>query len=82
MSEKIDIQDSRALQNVVENKLRDVLDQIPGLNDDWNETSLDSLEVILVCQQVEAELGLEIAMEDFAYEMTTANLIKFVQSQS
>ena len=77
----MDINDSTALQALIEEKLRDALGTPPGLHDDWNDTDLDSLEVILVCQQVEDALKLEIAMEDFNYEMTTANLITFIQSK-
>ena len=77
----MDINDSTALQALIEEKLRDALGAPPSLHDDWNDTDLDSLEVILVCQQVEDALKLEIAMEEFNYEMTTANLITFIQSK-
>lgn len=77
----MDINNSTALQKIIEEKLTEALGAAPGLHDDWNDTDLDSLEVILVCQEVEDVLKLEIAMEDFNYEMTTANLITFIQSR-
>jgi acyl carrier protein len=69
------------LRKAIEVQLAKSVDTLPSLDEDWMSAGLDSLEVSSVCIQLEDSIGREIPIEDFAEEMTTSNLLDFLEQQ-